>query len=339
MKKRLIFLMLVAVVTLFTFASVGQAQWANPDLLLSAEQLERSMAKPDWIVVDCRKLEEYAKGHIPGAISFGKDCKDALRDPTSRVFTSPSKYESLLGKAGIGNNTHVAFYGDLKSKAMDDANVAFWVFEYLGHTGKAHVLNGGLEAWTKEGKKLDTQPTIKPAASFKVKPVKSRITTTEEVLKIARGQEKGVQLIDSRTKKEYAGEDIRSVRGGRIPNCTLNVPHEDTYDMVKDPATGKDKSTGVLSHEKVAKAYASLDKSKRTIAYCQTGSRSTLTYMEMRLLGFKDPSNYDDSWIIYGASEKYPVEEEQRIDFSRIKKLEDEVKKLKEQLKAQGEKQ
>ena len=189
----------------------------------------------------------------------------------------------------------------MKSKAMDDATVAFWIFEYLGHD-KAHVLNGGLEAWTKTGKKLDTQPTIKPAAAFKPKPVKNRIATTEEVLKIASGQAKGAQLIDSRTKKEYEGEDIRSIRGGRIPNCTLNVPHEDTYDTVKDPATGKDKSTGILSAEKVAKAYASLDKNKRTIAYCQTGSRSTLTYLEMRLLGFKDPANYDDSWIIYGAN-------------------------------------
>lgn len=85
------------------------------------------------------------------------------------------------------------------------------------------------------------------------------------------------------------------------------------------------------------KAYSSLDKSKRTIAYCQTGSRSALTYMELRLLGFKDPANYDDSWIIYGANEKYPVENEQRMDFSRIKKLEDDVKKLKEQLKTQAE--
>ena len=216
--------------------------------------------------------------------------------------------------------------------------MAFWLFEYLGHTDKAHVLNGGLEAWKKSNKKLDTQPTIKPAATFKTNFVKSRIATTEEILKIAKGQVKGVQLIDSRNKKEYAGEDIRSVRGGRIPNCTLNVPHEDTYDQVKDPATGKDKSTGVLSYERVAKAYEKLDKGKRTIAYCQTGSRSTLTYMEMRMLGFKDPSNYDDSWIIYGANEKFPAEEEQRIDLSRIKSLEDDVKKLKEQLKKEEEK-
>jgi thiosulfate/3-mercaptopyruvate sulfurtransferase len=337
MKKRSIMVLGVSF-ALFALTGSVQAQWANPNLLVTAEQVEQNLAKPDWVVVDCRKLEEYAKGHIPGAISFGKNCKNALRDATSRVFTSAAKYDSLLGKAGIGNNTHVVFYGELKSKSMDDSSVAFWLFEYLGHTDKAHVLNGGLEAWKKGNRKLETQPTIKPAATFKTNIMKSRIATTEEILKIARGQVKGVQLIDSRNKKEYAGEDIRSVRGGRIPNCTLNVPHEDTYDQEKDPATGKDKSTGVLSYERVAKAYEKLDKGKRSIAYCQTGSRSTLTYLEMRMLGFKDPSNYDDSWIIYGANEKFPAEEEQRIDFSRIKTLEDEVKKLKEQLKKEDDK-
>ena len=206
MKKWLVLIVVASVSLLTSAGTVRAAQWANPDILVTPELVEQNIAKPDWVVVDCRKLEEYAKGHIPGAISFGKDCKDALRDGTSRVFKSPAKYESMLGKAGVGNNTHVVFYGDMKSKAMDDATVAFWIFEYLGHANKAHVLNGGLEAWTKTGKKLDTQPTMKQPAVFKANVAKSRIATTEEVLKIARGQEKGAQLIDSRTKKEYEGE-------------------------------------------------------------------------------------------------------------------------------------
>jgi thiosulfate/3-mercaptopyruvate sulfurtransferase len=164
----------MAAVALMLFAGPVLANWAHPQLLVSADELEKNLTKPDWVIVDCRKLEEYAKGHIPGAISFGKNCKDALRDATSRVFPTPAKYEGLVGKAGIGNNTQVVFYGEMKSKSLDDASVAFWVFEYLGHTDKAHVLNGGLEAWTKAGKKLDAQPTIKPATTFKVNFAKNR---------------------------------------------------------------------------------------------------------------------------------------------------------------------
>ena len=59
------------------------AQWANPDLLVTPETVKANIDKPDWVVVDCRDLKDYAKGHIPGAISLGKRCKSALRDATA----------------------------------------------------------------------------------------------------------------------------------------------------------------------------------------------------------------------------------------------------------------
>ena len=331
---RKLFLVFVVAASLLMSAGAGlAAQWANPDILVTPETVEQNIMKADWVVVDCRKLEDYAKGHIPGAISLGKPCKKALRDATSRAFTSAAKYDSMLGKAGIGSDKHVVFYGDAKTKSMDSAHIAFWVLEYLGHD-KTHLLNDGLEGWVASGKKLDAAPTIKPAATFKTKFVRSRIATTDEVLKIAKGQVKGVQVVDARTKGEYEGTDIRSVRGGRIPHTTIHVSDKDTYDKVLDPKTGKKtKMTWIISPDTVAPLYASLDKNKRTIGYCQTGSRSTLTYMELRLLGFKDPANYDDSWIVWGASDKFPIEAESRIDLSRVKKLEDALKKLEEKLK------
>jgi len=333
MKKVFVFALVVSLsMAAFSGAAVA-AQWANPELLVSTDDVEKNITKADWVVVDCRKLEDYAKGHIPGAISFGKECKKALRDGTSRTFHDTSKYEKIMSKVGIGNNTHVVFYGELKSKSMDDAPIAFWIMEYLGHT-KAHVMNGGLEAWVKAGKKLEQTPVIKPAVTFKSNLVRSRLATTDEMLQIAKGKKQGVQVIDARTKKEYEGEDIRAIRGGHLPHTTANIPHESTYDQTKDPATGKDKATTFLSHDHVADFYKSLDKTKRTIAYCQTGSRSGTSYLEMRLLGFKDPSNWDESWIVWGSdlTKNYPIEDEEWIDLARIDKLEKDLKKMKETL-------
>ncbi len=332
MKRRIFMLAVSALIFVFSVSAYA-AQWANPGLLMSAEDVGKNISKSDWVVIDCRNLEDYAKGHIPGAISLGKDCKKALRDGTSRVFKDASRYEKILGKVGIGNDTHVVFYGDSKSKTVESAAVGFWVLEYLGH-GNVHVMNGGLDAWSKAGKPLATEPTIKQPATFKAKVMKDMIATTDEILQIAKGQKKGVQLIDSRSKGEYEGSDIRALRGGHVPNTTINIPHTETFDMAKDPATGKDKATPFLSPDAVEKAYASLDKNKRTIAYCQTGTRSTIAYLELRLLGFKNPANWDDSWIVWGSGihKGYPVEDEQWLDLSKIKALEDEVKKLKEKL-------
>lgn len=331
------FVLLLMIVS-FTIGSAGMshaATWANPELLLSAKELKEKTGDPDWVILDCRELKDYAKGHIPGAISIGKQCKKGLRDKTSRVFRDTSKYEKLFGKVGIGNDTHVVIYGEhIKTDTMKDTTVAFWILEYLGH-GKVHVLNGGLDAWVNEAYPLDNKPTILEAKMFKANVIHSRYATTDEALEIAKGTKKDIQVIDARTEDELKGSDQRALRSGRLPNTTMNVSHKDTFDESKDPETGKMKDNGFLSYEKVSEFYKSLDKNKRTVAFCQTGTRSTLTYLELRLLGFKDPANWDESWRVYGSHyNDYPIEDEQWFDFNRIRSAEKKIKKLEEKLEA-----
>ena len=64
----------------------------------------------------------------------------------------------------------------------------------------------------------------------------------------------------------------------------------------------------------------------------QTGTRSTLTYLQFRLMGFKNPANWDDSWRVYGAKLDYPVADEQWYDFAKVnselRSLENKIKAL-----------
>lgn len=339
MAKKLIIILAIGAFVLASAGLVHAEKWANPELLLSAKQLKDKIGNADWVILDCRQLKHYAKGHIPGAISIGKQCKKGLRDKTSRVFKDSSKYEKLFGKVGIGNDSHVVIYGEhAKTDTMKDVTVAFWVLEYLGHD-KVHVLNGGIDDWINAGYGLDNKPAILKPKKFKASVVQSRYATTDEMLDIAKGEKKGIQVIDARTSNEYKGADQRSLRAGRFPNTTINVSHKDTFDQSKDLESGKMKDNGFLSPDRVASFYKDLDKNKRTIGFCQTGTRSTLTYLEMRLLGFKDPANWDESWRVYGSSyNDYPIENEQWFDFNRVKKAEKKIKKLEEKLTALEEK-
>jgi len=311
-------------------SAVSAAQWANPELLASPDEIMKGMASGDWVAVDCRPLKDYAKGHIPGAISLGNQCKKALRDATSRIFKDVSKYEKLFGKVGISNDKHVVFYYD-GLKTMNDATVGFWIMEYLGHD-KVHVLNGGIDAWRKAGNRLDNKSVKLKPASFKANVVHSRYAGTDEILEIASGDAEDTQLLDSRTKKEHQGKDIRALRGGHIANTALNVSHKDTLLHKKDKKTGKMKPVAYLDADTAAKAFAPLDKNKRVVAHCQTGTRSTMTYLQLRALGFKNPANWDDSWRIYGSTVAFPVEDEQWFNFGgvnkKIKKLEKKVAEL-----------
>ena len=345
MKNKLRILLMAGICLLMMTGLSVATEWANPDLLVTPEQVKENIDKPDWVVIDARDLKDYAKGHIPGAISLGKRVKKALRDTTARAFTDVSKYEKLFGKAGIDNNTHVVFYhGD--EKTLTDATVGFWIMEYLGHD-KVHFMDGGLEAWRNSGFRLEKDPTIKEPKTFTANVVPSRLATTDEILDIATGKKTGIQLIDSRSKKEHNGDDIRALRGGHVPNTTINVSHKDTMIQEMDKKTEKMEATGFIDANAIQEKFGSLDKNSRTIGYCQTGTRSTLTYLELRLLGFKDPANWDDSWRVY-ASDLYanrPVEApngEQWYNFDGvnkdIKKLKETVEKLEEALAALEEK-
>jgi len=314
-RKKLIYF--VIGIFLFVTASGYCAEYSNPQLLVTPQDIEKNAGK--WIVLDCRDtkdtedkmtkevLKGYDSGHIPGAITLGGDCAKVLRTKeTSTVFTDSkdpkkydtAKYEEILDNAGISNDKTLVIYSD--KKRITNATVGFWIMEWLG-ANDVRFLNGGIEAWEAEGKKLETTANKLPKTKFKANPetMKKRIATTEEVLKIAKGEAENLQLIDSRTPGEYAGTDVRAKRGGRIPHCLLNVSHVETYDK----ATGK-----IKSMDELEKLFGKLDKSKRVIPMCQTGTRSTLTYLELKLMGFKDPANYDDSWIIWGNDENLPVE-------------------------------
>ena len=310
--------------------TVTAAQWANPELIVSANQLKKGMKQGNWVAVDCRDLKDYAAGHIPGAISFGNRCKKALRDATSRVFRDSSKYERLFGKVGIGNDTHVVFYYD-GLETMNDAAIGFWLMEYLGHD-KAHVLNGGIDAWRKAGNRLDNKPVKLTEATFKASVVPARYASTEERLDISNGEKPNTQLLDSRSANEHKGKDIRALRGGHVANTALNASHKDTLLKEKNKKTGKAEAVAYLDPEAAMKAFGKLDKNRRVVAHCQTGTRSTLTYLQLRALGFKDPANWDDSWRVYGSTLAFPVEDEQWYNFDgvnkKIKSLETKVEAL-----------
>jgi len=310
-------------------SGLSSAEWANPQLLVTPDTVEENINKPDWVVVDCRPLNEYITGHIPGAISLGDKCDKALRDATERAFRDTSKYEKILGKVGISNDSHIVFYhGD--QWTLLDASVAFWILEYLGHD-KVYLLDGGIDAWRKTGKRLSNKPTRKEPKVFKANPVTGRYATSEEMLLVGKGEVSGIQVIDSRTKSEFNGSEVHALRGGHIPHTTINVSHEKTLATRKNRKTGKTEAMEYLDPDAVSREFAALDKNKRTVAYCHTGTRAAMTYLQLRLLGFKDPANYDESWRVYGSNINFPVENEQWFDFWNAQwQIEDLKRRLKD---------
>ncbi|MBT9171245.1 MAG: putative thiosulfate sulfurtransferase [Actinobacteria bacterium] len=305
--KRLRLLSLIITILFLVTAQAYGAGYANPHLLVSPADIEKNMGK--WIVLDCRPTAAYNEGHIPGAIHLGDTCSRALRDITGPAghiadmteMKRQGEIEKILGRAGISPDKTVVVYGDEVDANTQSAGVGFFVLEYWGHKD-VRFLNGGMNAWRGAGMKVETKPTKLPATKYKANPNPKILATTDEVIKIAKGEVKGVQLVDYRTPDEYSGKTpgrrVSALRGGHIPNTTVNINHVGLYDK----ETGKIKTAAELE-----KLHAKLDKTKRTIGYCRTGTRSSLAYFVQRLMGFKDPANYQDSWIYWSSREDLPI--------------------------------
>jgi thiosulfate/3-mercaptopyruvate sulfurtransferase len=295
------------------------------DLVCDSHFVAGKTGDPSWVILDVRTGEEYKDGHIPGAVTLGKMAAKALRDPTHRAYTMVSSIEKTLGDAGIGDDKHIIVYG----KAVDAYynTVAFWILEYLGCNSTqlkctAHYLDGGIEQWEAGGGKVDTVDTVLPHASFKARPVPSRLASTDEVVKFVQGKEQAV-LVDTRTEAEYHGSDIRALRGGHIPGA-VNIKVQKNYD---------DKVFKMLPLSALKLLYKDISPKGRVIAHCQTGTRSSYTYLVLRELGYENVANYDDSWTVYGSNVNYPVDEEQWFNFIEVNQTAKDVKELQKELR------
>jgi thiosulfate/3-mercaptopyruvate sulfurtransferase len=132
---------------------------------------------------------------------------------------------------------------------------------------------------------------------------------------LARLRDKNVQILDARTRNEFAGLDVRAIRGGHIPGA-VNIPYEENW--VEPDTAGKlarrevanNRGMSLKSDADLRSLYSQLDANKETIVYCQSGVRSAETAAVLGTLGFRNVKVYDSSWLGYAAKLDAPVENE-----------------------------
>ena len=169
-------------------------------------------------VWDVRDTRDYSKGHMPGALTIG-DAASVLRDPNSEDFIATSRIEALLGAAGIDPGRETVVYG---SRGTWNPYFGRYTLRYFG-ASKVSVFHDGIEGWQAFGLPLSTSSAqaVPVKLSLVVNP--SVVVTTAEV--IGRLNQSQTQIVDVRTPKEFAGEDIRALRGGHVPGA-INIPYE-----------------------------------------------------------------------------------------------------------------
>lgn len=297
----------------FALAAAGSmpALAETPDRWSSfwtADDLKQRIGEPNLLIIDVRSEKEYAEGHIPGAINLpgskwrtpsAKPDKGASQDVFLTASGEPdvAKYEKLLGGAGVTNEHTVVIYGSHAGKA--DGSVPAAILQWLGHDEVAFLDGVGIDRWKAAGGELSTEATTLEPATYKADPEGDVVWHLDEVLEHI--GKPGVVFFDTRSPKEFSGEDLRdNKRGGHIPGAVL-FNYEDM--MSKD--TREVLPPAQLQQELTKRG---IDKDETVVLYCQTATRTTLPQIALRELGYKDVVVYDASWQEYGNRDDTPVE-------------------------------
>jgi len=241
----------------------------------------------------------YGQGHVPGAV--GWNWSTELCDTLVRDIIPKAKFEALMSRSGIGNDTTVVLYGDNNNWF---AAWALWQMKIYGHRD-VRIMNGGRKKWLSDSRELEiATPSVAPATYQAPSPdmsIRAFLPEVQDALK------KGIPLVDVRSPQEFTGEILAPPglpetcqRGGHIPGAK-SIPWGKACNE-----DGTFRSTAELQQ---LYGGAGVTPDKAVIAYCRIGERSSHTWFVLKhLLGYPDVKNYDGSWTEWGNLVGAPVE-------------------------------
>ena len=269
--------------------------------IINAEDLV-NLNRENLVIVDAGSggaaYENYLEEHIDGALyvdlnddlaQIPKDAKNGGRHP----LPSLEKFEEVLHRLGIKQNSHVIVYDD---KNASIAGARFWWMLRAAGIEKVQILNGGIQKAKEKGLSMNSK-IVEPKSVEKLS-LKEWKLPKVDINFIAQHSEKPDYIvIDVREEDRYDGktEPIDDV-AGHIPGA-INIPFKENLNE-----DGTFKSPEAL-HEKYAEILRDIPSDKISI-HCGSGVTACHTLLALDYAGFKIPNLYVGSWSEWSRNDK-----------------------------------
>ena len=268
--------------------------------LVSTEELGR---QPEWRVFDCRHdlarpewgLEEFGKGHIPGArfAHLDRDLSAPMTGANGRHPLPEAKtFIAWLGRQGLKPDQQVVCYD---GGSGSSAARLWWMLRWVGHEAVA-VLDGGLAKWLQEGRPVTTEvPEVVPVSY----PGKTKGAMFASLALVAKKLKKAA-LLDARAPLRYRGEQepIDPV-AGRIPGAknrfnSDNLSAEGTF---KTPELLRSEFESIFPERNPTEI----------IHYCGSGVAACHNALAMEIAGLTGSRVYIGSWSEWSSDPTRPI--------------------------------
>ena len=241
--------------------------------------------------------QEYAAGHLPGAVYLDLDA-DLAAEPGSggrHPLPEPVDLQRVLRAAGVRVRHPVVVY-DADNGSI--AARAWWLLRWAGHRDVA-VLDGGYSAWLAEDRPVSTDLPAAEPGDLEVHPGAMPVLDADEAARLAATG----TLLDARAPERYRGDtEPVDPRAGHIPGAR-NAPfaaHTGDDGRWRAPAALADgfAALGITAGQPVG-------------AYCGSGVTAASVVLALEAAGVTtadDPAAlYAGSWSHWCTDPSRPV--------------------------------
>jgi thiosulfate/3-mercaptopyruvate sulfurtransferase len=278
------------------------ARAANkPDFLVDGDWLAERLKDPKLVVLEVRyhPHRHYTVGHIPGAVQVQRFADLGANDemPIMR-FPSRTAFQARLRRWGINDDSTVVVYDD--SSTALASRVLFLLDLYGFDMKRVKLLDGGTIGWTgfNELSKTPTPKRLPGKVTLKAAPATGMVGWTDVYRRVVAAREPQITLLDARPADMYEGSRIQhSVQGGHIPGA-INIVSLQGVDG---------QSQQWKSMSELAAMYKDVPRAYTVITYCHDGFRSTLAWLQLKALGYKDVRVYNGGWSDWDRTLTLPV--------------------------------
>jgi thiosulfate/3-mercaptopyruvate sulfurtransferase len=289
---------------------------ASPHLVdaawLAARRSDPNLRVVDvrWYLAGKKGADEYAKGHLPGAVFLDLD-RDLSADtgPGRHPIPSAEKLTRTMQRAGVSGATHVVAYDDA---AGSIAARVWWLLRLFGHP-RVSVLDGGIGGWAAAGHEIerheierhgierDAPAPAFPRGDFVAKPplpdaAASRVVDKHHVR--AQAGKSGVLVLDARDRDRYRGDrEPVDARPGHVPGAK-NAPWPDNT-----------RDGRMLASSELRALYEALGaaSAKEIIVYCGSGVTACHDLLALELAGIEHARLYEGSWSDWAKDATLPA--------------------------------
>jgi thiosulfate/3-mercaptopyruvate sulfurtransferase len=285
------------------------------DPIVSTQWLRDNKSFPNLVILDVRAPDNYAKGHIPGAVNvpglgnfylclFAPDCGLWMEVPEEGALLT------TIGNAGITGDSLVVVVGrtvdPFAAYAVADAARAAITLLYAGVKNVA-LLNGGYDKWAAEGRTTSTV-AVKPTAVTYTGAVNQAMLVSKDYVADKIGKS---TIVEAREPDIYYGiiQEPWTVRAGHIPSAK-NLPAPWFWAFAKDKKGVMTYGTWKNAHviREMALAVLGEDASQEIIVYCGVGGYASPVWFALtQMIGYTDAKIYDGSMQEWTADPNAPV--------------------------------